>query len=738
MQPPPIVSLTRDPTDLPKELLDEYEALTKEPLGVGAFAIVRLLRHRQSGELYALKIIEKHPLRIRNMLSQMQREVTIQQRLNHPNILKLVKAVEDQGYSYMLLEYCAKGQLRAYVAQQPDHRLSEDRAAHYFVQIVSGVEWMHRNACVHRDLKLENMLLTEDDVVKICDFGWSAEMEVESLLKTTCGTTAYWAPEIWQGMPQDESVDLWSLGCMLYEVLAGHPPFWGHTQEELKQKAVASRFGCPPWFSAEACDIVRQLLKPDPKDRIRCIDLLRHDWLSKNAPVATAAALRKVDASQAAPPLKEVVQAAATSITAPSTHQLVIPAGASIRTVMPPESSLPLAAAASQPQCTAPCPARTAVHRAASPGLSTVQHAKVPASPILAPAPTISTPPQDSGSRGAVLSRRLSLITPPQTGNFPSASSASPTTTVVTRTDMQSAKSVQMSGTASSMQAAAPAPATRAARHSMVAMLPVTESKKEAAAGAAAVPMLRIPQGCWAPSPESSDAVCLSARRTSASPSKAPPAHSRVSGPMCAAAPSPVHIVPQQTTKATPGSTGDLCSPAVQAPVVRQQQAPAVVRIASPPAASTAPQNAAAAAKCIRHAPVAAAPPAPVQEATSNSTSLGLARVPSSSSLVPAQLSRKGCSVMIPSQSHGLTFASVNGSACSSTAPPGAIGSPPAMAFPPAPATASLPHHSQCSSAQMSGPSMSKLHGPRRSIVIGQPPHGFLPQHPHAVTVGTE
>merc|ERR1740121_2500793 len=127
----------------------------------------------------------------------------------------------------MLLEYCGKGSLSTLVRAAPGGRLSEAEAAGYFAQIACGVEFMHRNHCVHRDLKLENMLLNHAGEVKICDFGWSAEVKVEGMLKTVCGTTAFWAPEIWESAAQDESVDQWGLGCVLYEMLAGQPPFTG-------------------------------------------------------------------------------------------------------------------------------------------------------------------------------------------------------------------------------------------------------------------------------------------------------------------------------------------------------------------------------------------------------------------------------------------------------------------------------------------------------------------------------
>lgn len=107
-------------------------------------------------------------------------------------------------------------------------------------------------------------------------------MEIEKMLKTTCGTTAYWAPEIWENAPQDEAVDMWALGCMLYEMLAGHAPFHEQDPTKLKQKVLAVEFGYPPWFSNEACHTVHILLQRTPGHRVKCDALLKHPWLSKH------------------------------------------------------------------------------------------------------------------------------------------------------------------------------------------------------------------------------------------------------------------------------------------------------------------------------------------------------------------------------------------------------------------------------------------------------------------------
>merc|ERR1719240_2493963 len=245
----------------------EYED-DPEPLGEGAFAIVRRLRHRGSGEFVALKVVEKYPLHIREMLPQLQREVRIQGALQHRHILRLLSCLEDDTYVYMLLEFCAGGSLRSLCADLPNHRLHEVQASWYFAQILQGVDFMHQKNCVHRDLKPENMLLTEDNEVRICDFGWSAEVQVEQVLKTTCGTPHYWAPEIFEGQPQGFPVDLWSLGTLVYELLVGHAPFWG-SMEELKAKVMAVDIRYPPGLlSNEAINLFYCFMQREPPNRI--------------------------------------------------------------------------------------------------------------------------------------------------------------------------------------------------------------------------------------------------------------------------------------------------------------------------------------------------------------------------------------------------------------------------------------------------------------------------------------
>lgn len=311
---PPLasISLTKPPPELPLQLQAEFQG-DNELLGEGAFAVVRRLRHRRTGEAVALKVVEKYPLHIRNMLPQLQREVRIQGNLRHRHILRLITCHEDEAYVYMVLEHCAGGSLRSLCAQQPAYRLPEARAARYFVQILQGVDFMHQHFCVHRDLKPENMLLTGEDEVRICDFGWSAEVQVEQALRTTCGTPHYWAPEIFEGNPQDVAVDLWSLGTLIYELLVGHPPFWGN-MEELRRKVLAVDLRYPPGLlSNEAVQLFFCLLQKEPRSRMSAGRLMaEHPWvLGAVMPANVPGAIARTGAPNGAPGALPVEVAAA-------------------------------------------------------------------------------------------------------------------------------------------------------------------------------------------------------------------------------------------------------------------------------------------------------------------------------------------------------------------------------------------------------------------------------------------
>lgn len=253
--------------------LSEFEELKTEEsafLGRGAYGEVRLLRHTQTRKLFAVKQISKQFLKRNGSIHLMVNEICIHKTLCHPNVIKLITYLEDAHYVYMLLEYAPCGSLSE--KTRNSGALPEVSARHYFVQTCIGLKYLHSKNIIHRDIKPQNLLLDDNDTVKICDFGWCVQSEEQR--DTVCGTLEYMAPEILSGTGHSFKADCWSLGILLYELLHGHTPL-SQCGKNLPGQVVWSER-----VSAEARDLIEKLVKSDPSQRYSLDDVLRHPWVS--------------------------------------------------------------------------------------------------------------------------------------------------------------------------------------------------------------------------------------------------------------------------------------------------------------------------------------------------------------------------------------------------------------------------------------------------------------------------
>lgn len=146
-------------------------------------------------------------------------EIKLQKAIHHSHIAKLHDYFSDADNIYIVLEYCKSGNLGEYLKR--NSRLTEGEAVIYFLQTAFAVEYLHTNNIMHRDLKLENLLLDSKGNLKLSDFGWSA-INTTRLRQTYCGTLDYMAPEMVQGRQYDSKVDIWSLGVLLFELTQGN------------------------------------------------------------------------------------------------------------------------------------------------------------------------------------------------------------------------------------------------------------------------------------------------------------------------------------------------------------------------------------------------------------------------------------------------------------------------------------------------------------------------------------
>ncbi|KAH7299003.1 hypothetical protein KP509_25G069200 [Ceratopteris richardii] len=201
----------------------------------------------------------------------------------HIHIIRLYEVIETETDIYFVMEYLNSGELFDHIVEKG--RLSEDEARRFFQQIISGVEYCHRNMVVHRDLKPENLLLDSNFNVKIADFGLSNVMLDGHFLKTSCGSPNYAAPEVISGkMYAGPEVDVWSCGVILYALLCGSLPFDDGNISNLFKKIKGGIYTLPSHLSAGARDLIPRMLLVDPLKRYTINDIKQHPWFQANLP----------------------------------------------------------------------------------------------------------------------------------------------------------------------------------------------------------------------------------------------------------------------------------------------------------------------------------------------------------------------------------------------------------------------------------------------------------------------
>lgn len=235
----------------------------------------------------AVKKIDKRSLANKKIKATLMREVEIHRKLKHQNIIRLYTHFEDAEFLYLVLEYAEGGNL-FYFIRNGRKQLSEEDAFHYFIQTCSGIYFLHKNGLIHRDIKPENLLLStlktsdfdqKKFTLKICDFGWCVESDEPR--STFCGTLEYMAPEMLANQPHNHTLDVWSLGILLFELYHSNAPFSGKTPMEIQQKILKRCIRYSPACGVEYIDLVERLLQLEPSERIPLIRVFDHPWVRK-------------------------------------------------------------------------------------------------------------------------------------------------------------------------------------------------------------------------------------------------------------------------------------------------------------------------------------------------------------------------------------------------------------------------------------------------------------------------
>ncbi|KAM4829899.1 serine/threonine-protein kinase PLK1 [Thomomys bottae] len=248
-------------------------------LGKGGFAKCFEISDADTKEVFAGKIVPKSLLLKPHQKEKMSMEISIHRSLAHQHVVGFHGFFEDSDFVFVVLELCRRRSLLELHKRRK--ALTEPEARYYLRQIVLGCQYLHRNRVIHRDLKLGNLFLNEDLEVKIGDFGLATKVEYDGeRKKTLCGTPNYIAPEVLSKKGHSFEVDVWSIGCIMYTLLVGKPPFETSCLKETYLRIKKNEYSIPKHISPVATSLIQRMLQTDPTARPTIHELLDDEFFT--------------------------------------------------------------------------------------------------------------------------------------------------------------------------------------------------------------------------------------------------------------------------------------------------------------------------------------------------------------------------------------------------------------------------------------------------------------------------
>lgn len=284
---------------LPTAWLDRYEFVTSMPvIGQGAYGTVYQVRCRHSLQHFACKVMQRHFLESRGMGAQIGAEIqTMKHASGSCRVVRLIDFAEEQGLIFLLLELCPFGNLHHEFSAHPGGYLPEERVRRCATHLLEGLMDLHSFGIFHRDIKMENLLVTTGGRVKITDFGWAISIQQQARTDLA-GSFHAMAPEILRAESQTAAVDIWSAGIVLFHLAVGRPLLSVNTDDEsealnIRRHRLLCEIQCicplhpaaRPAHVSELCwDLIRCLLTPAVASRPTASQALQHEWLTSLPP----------------------------------------------------------------------------------------------------------------------------------------------------------------------------------------------------------------------------------------------------------------------------------------------------------------------------------------------------------------------------------------------------------------------------------------------------------------------
>ena len=285
-------------TDSPcrQDPLNDY--IIGNTIGTGAYGIVKYGIHKTTNRKVAIKIYDKSKLVDISRQKSVQGEIKILTKIDHVNIVKLYQTIDTPKFLYIILEFVSGCSLSTLLKRKINRKMEEFEANKIFRELLMALDYCHSKGVTHRDIKLENTLVDQNNTVKLIDFGFATCFSNEKTVKMFCGTPSYMAPEIvarkeYIGPP----VDIWAAGVLLYALITGNFPFRANCDKDLYRQILKGNYLVPEYISLAARHLIAKMLSVDPNKRAKASELLKDPWFRSCSAFSIASTLahRTVD-----------------------------------------------------------------------------------------------------------------------------------------------------------------------------------------------------------------------------------------------------------------------------------------------------------------------------------------------------------------------------------------------------------------------------------------------------------